>query len=59
MNNVLYAISSILAAGTMVFFYLKAGHKLTELGFWLLLQALMIWSVLAAIIYIVLEFIFF
>ena len=58
MNNVLYVISSILAVGAMVFFYLRAGNKLSEIGFWQLIQALMIWSVLAAVIYIVIEFIF-
>lgn len=61
MNNVLQAISVILSAVGVVFYFIwaarKAGSK-PEIGIWFIFQALMRVSFLGALIYIALEFIF-
>jgi hypothetical protein len=61
MNNVLQTISAILSAGVLVFLFLRAARKAGSkpvIDFGLVLQATILFSLLGALIYIALEFIF-
>ena len=58
MENMLYVISGTLAAGGMIFFYWKMGQKLSDINFWRLIQELIIWSMVSAVVYIIIEYIF-
>ena len=58
MQNVLYIVSSILSAIVLIVYFWKAGRKFSDIDFGFFLQALIFWSILGAVFYIVIEFIF-